>query len=110
MIIVRCTDEFVVRSVHQIPDTLDLSRCLIHEFLRCGEILKCFNLDLLTMFVSSCLETYVVSDVSLVSGNAVCKYNLIRIAYMRLTRCVCDCGCNVVRFFRHMKPLPYFCF
>ncbi len=34
MILIRCTDEFIVGSIHQIPDPANLSSHLVHVFLR----------------------------------------------------------------------------
>ena len=47
MIIICGTDELVIRSVHQIPDSLDLCGYVVYIFLRCDACFFGFQLDLL---------------------------------------------------------------
>lgn len=82
------TDEFVIGCVHQIPDSLDLTGYIVYEFLWCDSCFFCFELDLLTMLVSSCLEKYIVSFLPLVTCDRVCQYDLIGVADMRFTGCI----------------------
>ena len=83
MIFVCCTDKFVIRSIHQIPDFLDFSGNIVYKFFWCYSRLFCFELDLLTMLISSCLEKYIVSLTSLVSCDRVSQNNLISVSNMR---------------------------
>ena len=84
MIIVRGADEFIIGSIHQIPDPLDLACRIIHKLLGCHACGLCLQLDLLAVLVGSCLEKYVIALLSLESGNAVCQHNLVGIANVRL--------------------------
>lgn len=83
MVIICCTDKFVIRSIHQIPDFLDFSGNIVYKFFWCYSRLFCFELDLLTMLISSCLEKYIVSLTSLVSCDRVSQNNLISVSNMR---------------------------
>ena len=84
MILIRCADELVVGSVHQIPDPADLAGCLIDEFLRCETRIVSAGLDLLAMLVCSCLEENIIALLSLEPCDRVSKNNLICISDMRL--------------------------
>ena len=95
------TDEFVIGCVHQIPDSLDLTGYVVYEFLWCDSCFFCFELDLLTMLVSSCLEKYIVSFLSLVTCDRICQYDLIGIADMRFTGCIGNRGCDIVFLLIH---------
>ena len=99
MVRIRGTDEFIIRSVHQVPDPPDFSSSLVHEFLRghsCGLSLL---LNLLTMLVCAGLEEYVISLFPFISGNAVSQNNLISIADVGLPGGIGNgCG-NIIWFF-----------
>ena len=95
------TDEFVIRCVHQIPDSLDLTVYVINEFLRCNTCFFCFQLNLLAMLVSSGLEKYVVALLSFITRNGVCQNRLVGIANVRLAGCIGNgCG-DVIFWFTH---------
>ena len=81
---VRRADKLVIRCVHQIPYSLDLSRDIVHKFLRRDPGFVRFQLDLLTMLVRTCLKEHVISLASLVAGNSVRKDDLIRVPDVRL--------------------------
>ena len=100
------TDEFVIGSVHQIPDSLDLTGYVIYEFLWCDSCFFCFELDLLTMLVSSCLEKYVISFLSLVTCNCVCQYDLVGVTNVRLTGCISNRCCNIILLLVHFIVPP----
>ena len=83
VILICCTDKLVIRSIHQIPDFLDFSGNIVYEFFWCYSRLFCFELDLLTMLIGSCLEKYIISLTSLVSCDRVSQNNLISVSNMR---------------------------
>ena len=100
MIRIGCPHKFIVGRIHQIPDFLDLPCDLIDKLLRryaCG---FGFVFDLLTVFIGSGLEENIVSQHSLIPGNAVGQNNFIGIADVRLARRVGYRRCNVI-FFAH---------
>ena len=84
MISVRRTNEFIIRCIHQVPDPFDLSRYVVHEFLRSDSRLIRFQFNLLTVLICTCLEEHVISLASLVTRNSVRKDNLIRVSDVRL--------------------------
>ena len=77
------TDEFVVGRIHQIPDSLDLTGYVIYEFLWCNTCFVCFQLNLLSMFVCSCLEEYIVSLTSFISCDGICQHDLVCVTDVR---------------------------
>ena len=110
MVSICGTDEFVIGSVHQIPDPLDLTGYIVYEFLWCDSGFFCLKFDLLTMFVSSCLEKYIVSFLPLVTCDRICQYDLIGIADVRLTGCIGDRGCNIIFLLVHCTVPPEYDF
>ena len=83
MIIIGCTDKFVIRCVHQIPDPFDLTGYIVHKlFWRNARFLR-FQFDLLSMFVCSRLEKHIISLTSFISRDRVRKYDLISVSDMR---------------------------
>ncbi len=104
MVWISSSDEFVVRCVHEIPDVLNLAGNLVHVLFWSLHVLECLVLNLLAMLVCSGLETNVVACEALVSCDAICKYNFVSVAYMRLARCVCN-GSGDVIWFCHVKTL-----
>ena len=58
------------------------------------------------MLVSSCLEKYIVSFLSLVTCDRVCQYDLIGVADMRFTGCIGDRGCNIILLLVHFIVPP----
>ena len=107
MVIICCTDKLVIWSIHEIPYSLDLTWCLINEFLWGLHVLKSLVLDLLSMLICSCHESYIITCESLVPCNAVSQHDLVGVAYMRFTWCICNGGCNIIRFFCHFKNPPW---
>ena len=101
MVCICGTDELVIRSVHQIPDSLDLCGYVVYIFLRCDACFFCFQLNLLTMFIGTGLEEYIVSLLSFETGDTVCQYDLIGVSDMRFTGCVGDRRCHIKFFFCH---------
>ena len=101
MIIICGTDELVIRSVHQIPDSLDLCRYVIYIFLRCDACFFGFQLDLLTVLIRTGLEEYIVSLLSFEASDTVCQYDLVGITDMGLAGCVGNRRCHIKFFFCH---------
>ena len=72
MVIICGTDEFIIGSVHEVPDLLDLSCYVVNELLRSYACVRSLSLDLLTVLVGSCLEVNVIALFSLVACDRVC--------------------------------------
>ena len=109
MILVRCTDKFVIRSIHQIPYPADLSRHMIHIFFRRNTCFLRLHLDLLSMFVCPCLKEYVVSLAPLISRDRICQDDLIGVADMGFPRRIGNRRCHIILwFFTHFPSLPSF--
>ena len=98
MVVVGGADEFVIRSIHEIPDSLDFRGHLVYELLGRDACFLRFQFDLLPVFVCSGLEKYIVSLFPFEPGDTVCQHDLIGIADMRLAGCVGN-GCGHVEFF-----------
>ena len=84
MVCVCCADKFVIRRIHQIPDSLDLCGYIVHKLLRSDARFLCLQLDLLSVLVRTGLEEYVVALASLVTRDRVRKNDLIRVSDVRL--------------------------
>ena len=84
MVIVCGPDKLVIGRVHQIPQSLDRTRHIIHKLLRRDTRFLCFQLDLLPVLIRSRLEKDIVTVLSLKTGNAVGQHDLIAVADMRL--------------------------
>ena len=98
MIFISGADEFVIRSIHQIPDLFNLICGIVNEFLRSDASFFCFQLNLLAMLIGSGLEKYIVTLKSLITGNAVCQYNFIGISDVRFSGCIGN-GCGHIKLF-----------
>ncbi len=85
VVFVSGADEFIVRGVHQIPNTFYFTGCPVYKFLRCNTCGLCLFLNLLAVFIGSCLEKYVIAFRPFITGNRICQYCLISIANMRLS-------------------------
>ena len=101
MICICGTDELVIGCIHQIPDSLDLCGYVVYVFLRGDACFFGFQLDLLTMLVSTGLEEYIVSLLSFEAGDTVCQYDLVGITDMGLAGCVGNRRCHIKFFFCH---------
>ncbi len=108
MIVVRRADEFVIRSIHKIPDPSDLRGGLIHESLRFFSGVFRFIFDLLTVFVRPGLEENVVSFHPLIAGDGIRQHDLVGIADMRLARRVGDRSRQIIGPFIAHVPCPPF--
>ena len=106
VVFVSCADKAVIRSVYQIPESLDLSGHFIDEFLGSLAGCRCPGLDLLSVLVASRLEMYVIAVRFLVSGDAVSQNDLIGVSDMRFAGSVCDRCCNVVFSFILHRSFP----
>ena len=101
VVCIRCTDKFIVRCVHQIPDSLDFCGNFIHKSLRCHTFFFCFQLNLLTVFIGSGLEEHIISLLSLKTGNAVCQHDLVSVSDMRFAGCIGNRSCHIKFLFIH---------
>ena len=79
------THELVIGGVHQIPDGMNFSYHLIHEFLGSLPRILGLPLDFLTMLIGSGHEKYVIALITLEAGNGISQDNLIGIPDMRLS-------------------------
>ena len=84
MILIRCANEFIIRSIHQIPDSPDLCRNVVYKFLWRNSCFFRLQLNLLTVFICSCLEEHIVSLASFIARNRVRQYDLISVSDVRL--------------------------
>ena len=105
MVIIGGADEFIIGSVHQIPDPLNLTGHIVHEFLRSNACLLSLQLNLLAVLVGSGLEKYVVALESAETGNGVRQYDLIGVADVGLAGCVGNGRGHVKLFLFHFLPL-----
>ena len=103
MVLIRCPDEFIVRCVHQIPYSPDFSGNVVNKFLRGDSCFRCLEFYFLSMFIGSCLESYIISLQSLIPCNTVGKHDLICVSDVRFARCIGNRCCNVIRFLAHLK-------
>ena len=106
MIRVRCADKAVIRSVYQIPESLDLSGHLIDKFLGSLAGRRGPGLDLLSVLVASRLEMHVVTVGSLISRDTVSQNDLIGVSDMRFAGSVCDRCCDVIFSFILHRSFP----
>ena len=80
MVFICRADKTVIGGIHQIPDTPDLTRYLIHKiFGRYSHFLS-FLLNLLPMLIRPGLEINIISFLPFEPGNAVSQHNLVGIA------------------------------
>ena len=104
---VRRAHKFVIGRAHKVPNVLDLARDFIDVCLRrYPHSLRLF-LNFLTVFVRSRLEKHVVALLTLKPRDRVRQNRFVRVADMRLARSVGDCRRDIVRFFCHVRLLPY---
>ena len=99
MIIIRCSDKFIVGNVQKITEFSDNAGHLVHILLRGHPCVLCLQLDLLTVLIGSRLEEYVVPFLSLKTCDAVCQNDLIIVADMRLPGGIRNGSCQIVRSF-----------
>ena len=101
MIVVCRSDKLVIGGVEQIADAAYLPRHFIDIFFgRNTGGLRIF-LYLLAVLVCTGKEEHIISLHSLIPGYGIGENYLIRITYMRLTRCVSDRSCDIILFFGH---------
>ena len=84
MILIGGTDEFIIGSVHKIPDPFDLGRHVIDKLFRSDAGFLGLQLDLLAVLVGSGLEKHIIALLSLETGDAVCENDLVGVSDMRL--------------------------
>ena len=105
MVFVRGADEFIIGSVHQIPDLLDLPGHIVHEFLWRNACFLRFQLDLLAVLVGSGLEEHVKALASFIPGDGVRQHDLIGIADVGLAGRVGNGRCDIILWFFHLLIL-----
>ena len=96
MILVCGTDKFIIGSIHQIPDGLDLSGHIVYIFLRCDAGFLRFQLDLLSMLVGTGLEKHIIALLSFKTGDGICQNDLVSISDMRLAGRIGDRRCHII--------------
>ena len=84
MIFVRCADELIIRSIHEVPNPADFPCRLVNVGFRGDAGFICFILNLLTMLIRTGLEEDIVSFLTLKAGDSIGQNDLIRISDMRL--------------------------
>ena len=86
LVIFLCgTHELVIGGVHQIPDGMNFSYHLIHEFLGSLSRILGLALDFLTMLIGSGHEKYIIALVTLKASDSISQNNLIGVPDMGLS-------------------------
>ena len=101
MIRIGRTNEFIVRGIDAVPDSADFAGCAVDKFLRCQLRLKRLDFVLLSVLVRACLKEHVKALEALVAGDGICQNRLVSVADVRLSGCIRNRGCDVVRFLAH---------
>ncbi len=103
LLVVRVSrpNKFIIGSIHQIPQSPDCSGYIIYKFFRCNSSLLCLQLYFLSVFICPCLEKHIIAFFSLVSGNAVCQYDLITVSNVGFPRRIGYRCSNIVFSFPH---------
>ena len=108
VIVVCGADKVVILAAEHIPDIFDLFGNTVYIFLRSDAcfISKCF--DLLTVFVCTCAEEYVIAERFFVACDGIGENDLVSIADVGLSRCVSDrCGDIKLSFVFHGCIYPF---
>ena len=107
MILISRTDKFIIADIKHIGNILNLSRNLINVLFRCYTLIFSDFLYLLTVFVSTCKEKYILTYKSVKTCYCVRKNYLICITYMRfLWSCNAIGSSNIKLFFTSFQSLP----
>ena len=107
---VGCSDKFIIGRVEKIADFSDFTCNSVNVLLGCDTLGGGDFFNLLTVLIRAGLEENVIALQSLVSCDCVGHYDLIAVAYMRLTRSVSDGGRNVKFSFAHyISSSVYYC-
>ena len=96
MVGIRRADKAVIGRIDKIPQSLDLSGCLVDKLLGSLSRDSGSGFDLLAVLVASGLEMDVIAVRSLISGDAVSQDDLISIADVRLSGSIGDCRRYIV--------------
>ena len=110
MILISSTDEFVVGSIHEIPDSFDLTGCIVDKFLRSNTGIFCLQFDFLAMLIGSGLEEHIITLKSLIAGNTVCQNELIGVGNVRCSGCIGNGCCHIKFFLFHLLTSVNSCF
>ena len=94
---VRCSDELVVGCVETVPVIPDLSCSFVYKLLRCDT--SCFSLflNLLAVFVSTCLEVNIIALFTSETCDSVGKNDFVGVADVWAAGCVSNSCGNIIR-------------
>ena len=84
VVIVGGADEVVVIRIHEVPDVLDLTGNVVNVLLGRDTGFESLVFDLLTVFVGTGAEEYVITARLLVACNGVGRNDFVGVADMRL--------------------------
>ena len=84
MVLIGRTHELVIGRIHKIPDSADFTCSLIYEFLGRDASFCSLILDLLSVFIGTSHEEYIISFLTTIACNRICEYNLVGISDVRL--------------------------
>ena len=94
---IRGADEFIIGSLHEIPDAADLSGHLIYQLLGGDALLLGLQFDLLAVLVGTGLKKHIIALLPVKTGNAVRQHCLVGIADVGLSGGIGD-GCGNIIF------------
>ena len=107
MIVVRGTDELVIRSVQRIADPADFACHIVYKLLRRHTLLLRFQLDLLAVLIRSRLKEHIIPVFSLKTGNAVRQHDLIAVPDMRCTGRIGDRRRDIILSLTHVTTCSF---
>ena len=112
--LIRGADELVILNIQLIAEPPDHPCHIVHKGLGSYARLLGLQFDLLPVFIRSGLEKHIIPLFSLKAGDGIRQHNLVIVANMRLTGCISDGSCNVIRCLTHIftssydLPIPFF--
>ena len=107
MIVVRGTNELVIRSVQRIADPADFASHIVYKLLRRHALLLRFQLDLLAVLIRSRLKEHIIPVFSLKTGNAVRQHDLIAVPDMRRTGRIGDRRRDIILSLIHVTTCSF---
>ena len=99
MVLVRGADKFVVGSIHQIPNPLNLRCGLVHKLLGRYASSLGLLLDFLAVLIGSGLEKYIPALGSLIAGNGIRQHDFIGVSNVGLAGSVGNGRGNIIWLF-----------
>ena len=108
MIFICRTNKFIIRCIHQICNLFYLCSHTVYKFFRCHSSFLSLQFNLLSMFVSSCLEKYIIPLTSFVSCDCISKYKLISISNVWFAWCISNRCCHIKFFLIHFVSSSFF--